>query len=306
MENIDDIRIEFTGDTMMVMNLCLAFLMFGVALDMTLDDFKRVINYPKAVLVGLTSQLLILPFITVVLLWLWNPFASLSLGLILIAACPGGNISNFAVHLSKGNAALSVTLTSIVTIGAILTTPLAFSLWSKAIPETQPILEEISVDPWSMIQIITQLILVPLSVGMLINQQWPNITRRIRKPVRWLSLVIFSAFIAFALWTNRENIMNYLHLVLLLVVVHNILAFVSGYWFSRSAGLSHYDAKAVSMETGIQNAGLGLVLIFNFFQEIGGMMIVAAFWGVWDLLASFTLALYWNKRSSAVPVAATG
>ena len=296
--NIDDIRIEFSGDTMMVMNLCLAFLMFGVALDMTTDDFKRIILYPRSVIIGLCSQLVLLPLVTVILLWIWNPYASIALGLILVAACPGGNISNFAVHLSKGNAALSVTLTSIVTLGAIVLTPMTFSVWSKAIPETQPILARISVDALSMVKIITQLILVPLIVGMFFNYRWPKFTARIRKPVRWLSLAIFATFIAFALFTNRANITRYLHLVFALVVVHNLLAFITGYYFARSMKLSFNDAKAISMETGIQNAGLGLIIIFNFFDEVGGMMIVAAFWGVWDLLSSFTLALIWNRMAS--------
>ena len=297
MENIDDIRIAFSTDTMLIMNVCLAFMMFGVALDMTPADFKRIVKFPKAAVVGLTSQLVVLPIVTVLLLWLWDPFASVALGLLLVAACPGGNISNFAVHLAKGNAALSITLTSIVTIGAILFTPFTFTIWSKAVPETQPILEEISVDPASMVRIITQLILVPLVAGMLLNHYVPKLTARIRTPVRWLSLAMFSAFIAFAIISNWDNIMNYLHLVFLLVVVHNLLAFMAGYWYARSWKLKHFDAKAISMETGIQNAGLGLIIIFNFFQEVGGMMIVAAFWGVWDLLSSFLLALYWNRKS---------
>src|SRR5690606_40104351 len=105
---IDQIQINFDGDKMLLMNICLAFVMFGIALDMSLKDFRRVFEFPRAVAVGLSSQLILLPLLTFVLVMVWQPHISIALGLILIAACPGGNISNFAVHLARRNTALSV------------------------------------------------------------------------------------------------------------------------------------------------------------------------------------------------------
>jgi BASS family bile acid:Na+ symporter len=273
--------------------------MFGVALDMKVADFKRIIEYPRSVAVGLTSQLLVLPILTVLLIKVWGPAPSMALGLILIAACPGGNISNYAVHLGKGNTALSVTMTSIITLSAFVLTPLSFALWSKLIPETQPILQTISVSPLDMVRIILQLIVVPLAAGMWLNRRYSSFTDKIKKPIRRISLLLFASFIFFAVFGNRANIAKYLHLVFLLVVVHNIIALVAGYTFARLNRRSLADSKAICMETGIQNAGLGLIIILNFFGDYGGMMLVAAFWGVWDLASAFGLALFWRYRSSA-------
>nr|MDX1407681.1 bile acid:sodium symporter family protein [Saprospiraceae bacterium] len=303
MENIDAIRIHLSQDNLSILNLCLAFIMFGVALDMRLSDFRRIAEYPRTVAIGLTSQLILLPLFTIALITIWGPYPSIALGLIMIAACPGGNISNFAVHLARGNAALSVTLTSVVTLSAMIITPLSFALWSRLVPSTQPLLREISVDAWSMIRIIIQLILIPLAIGMWTNYKFPKFTSQIRRPVRSLSIVLFVAFIVFALLANLDNIARHLHLVFLLVVIHNLGAMAIGYYFAKSTGLRKADCKAISMETGIQNAGLGLILIFNFFGNLGGMMLVAAFWGVWDLVSSFALALFWNRRDAAEQLA---
>ena len=154
----------------------------------------------------------------------------------------------------------------------------------------------ISVNPVDMFRIILQLILIPLALGMIVNARFPRFTNAVKKWVRMLSILIFAAFILFALIANYDNILEYLHLVFLLVVVHNVMAMAAGYYYARLFGLSKADAKAICMETGIQNSGLGLVLIFNFFSTLGGMMLVAAFWGVWDLISSFLLSLYWNRR----------
>lgn len=298
MNDIDAIRIDFSDDTAFIMNICIAFLMFGIALDMKISDFKRVVEYPKSVAVGLTSQLLVLPLLTIGLIKVWGPLPSLSLGLILIACCPGGNISNFAVHLARGNTALSVTMTSIVTLSAMVITPFSFALWASLVPATDPILATISIDPMAMVLIILQLIVVPLVIGMAINYRFPKITERIRKPIRQISLMIFASFIVFALIGNREYIVDYLHIVFALVVVHNIIALLAGFYFAKLNKRSFKDSKAICMETGIQNAGLGIVLILNFFGEYGGMMLVAAFWGVWDLISAFALATFWNRRSA--------
>jgi len=305
MNNIDAIvRIEFSPETAMIMNICIGFLMFGIALDMKISDFKRVVEYPKSVLVGLGSQLIILPLLTIVLIKLWGPIPSVALGLVMIASCPGGNVSNFAVHLGKGNTALSVTLTSIVTISAIVITPLSFSIWSKFLPETQSILANIEVDQWSMFRIIGLVLLMPLMAGMWFHYRYEKITNRIKRPIRSISLTMFSVFIFSAVFVNRVNIVKYLELVFVLVVLHNVLALSAGYFFARINRRTIRDSRAISMETGVQNAGLGLILILNFFGEYGGMMLVAAFWGVWNLVSALALGLFWNFKSRSVPVTA--
>jgi len=296
MENIDAVRINFNPDQLLVLNLCLAFLMFGVALNIKLVDFRDIFRSPKAPIVGLVSQWILLPILTLALAMLFHPAPSIALGMILIGVCPGGNVSNFMVHLAKANAALSVMLTSISTLAAVVVTPLAFTFWSDFIPGTEHLKEVIYVDPQKMVITIIQLVFVPLVIGMAVNHYFPNLTKKIERPVRILSIVIFFSFVLFAAIGNWDNIANYLHIVFWIVLVHNTLGLTLGYSVARLSKLPQNDRRAISIETGIQNSGLGLILIFNFFDGIGGMAMIAAWWGIWHLISGFFLAMWWNRH----------
>ena len=296
MADIDSIQINFNQDQLLFLNLCLAFLMFGVALDIHLRDFREVFRRPKAPLIGLFSEYLLLPLLTLALIGLFRPSASLALGMVLIAVCPGGSVSNFMVHFAKGNAALSVMLTSITTLAAIIVTPLAFTFWSDFVPKTESLQAVIYVEPSRMVRTIVGLVLVPVSLGMFFNHRFPALTRRLERPVRYLSITIFLGFVVFAVLGNLENIRNYLYLVFVLVLLHNGLSLLTGYGFARLTGLPENDARAVSIETGIQNSGLGLILVFNFFDGLGGMALILAWWGVWHLISGFALASWWRRR----------
>ncbi|MCB0547180.1 MAG: bile acid:sodium symporter family protein [Phaeodactylibacter sp.] len=296
-QTIDSIQINFNPEQLFILNLCLAFIMFGVALDLRFENFRALIRSPRAPLVGLSSQLILLPILTLGLVFLFRPAPSIALGMILIAACPGGNVSNFAVHLANANAALSVLMTSVSTLAAIMVTPLYFTYLAPFVPGAESLRENIYVDPADMAGTIVQLILVPLFIGMFLHYRFPEVTGKLKRPVRVLSMAIFLGFVVFAVYGNFENIVNYLHIVFLIVLVHNSLALLTGYLWAKGNGLSRQDARAISIETGIQNSGLGLILIFNFFHGLGGMAMIAAWWGVWHLLSAFGLAMVWRERS---------
>jgi BASS family bile acid:Na+ symporter len=188
-------------------------------------------------------------------------------------------------------------LTSITTLGSLIVTPLAFIFLSQFLPEMDSLRQSITVEPSNIIKAIIQLVLIPVSIGMYINYKHPRLTEKIEKPIRWLSMAIFIGFVVFAVVGNWDNIKNYIHLVFLLVFLHNGLAFLVGYGFSRLNRLPEKDARAISIETGIQNTGLGLVLVFNFFDGIGGMALVMACWGVWHLISGFALAMWWSRNA---------
>lgn len=295
MDAIDAVRINFNPGQLTLLNVCLAFLMFGVALDIKIKDFKYILQHPKMAIIGLISQLLLLPILTILLARFFNPPASIALGMVLIAACPGGNVSNFAVHLAKANAALSVMLTSISTIAAVIITPIAFQFWSTFIPGTETLRDTVYVDPFDMIKTIIQLIFIPLILGMLINHRFELIANKIKKPVRIISIAIFFGFVVFAMIGNYENIINHVGKVFWIVLVHNSLAFMLGFYWAKLFKLPKMDARSISIETGIQNSGLGLILIFNFFDGIGGMAMITAWWGIWHLISGFCLAMYWSR-----------
>ncbi|MEZ4948287.1 MAG: bile acid:sodium symporter family protein [Saprospiraceae bacterium] len=296
MADIDQIRINFNEETLGLLNFCLAFLTFAVSLDISIKDFKNVFGHPKKVIVGLISQWILMPIFTITLILIFKPAPSIALGMVLVSACPGGNVSNYATHIAKGNTALSVTLTSFVTLFAILITPVSFSVVSAILPETQALLTKISLDPGSVVWTIMQLIVIPLIIGLSLNHFKPDWAAKIRKTVKIVSMVIFLGIIVAAVLANIDNIIKYIYLVFILVLLHNGLAYALGYYFAKANKLPEADARTVAIETGIQNAGLGLVLIFNFFPDLGGMMLVAAFWGVWDLLTVFLLAKWWERK----------
>ena len=296
MENIDAIRINFSSDQLTLLNLCLSFLMFGVALDIKMIDFKRLFIHPKLPIIGLIAQLVFLPLLTLGLTFLLNVPPSMALGMILIAACPGGNVSNFAVHLAKANAALSVLMTSTSTLMAIFMTPLLFSLLAQFVPDTANIGTNIYVDPTEMVTTILKLVVLPLIIGMALNYFYPKITDKIKFPVKVLSIIIFLGIVVVGIAGNIDNILNYLDEVFFIVLIHNTLAFILGYGWAAVNGLEVKDKRAIAIETGIQNSGLALILVFNFFEGLGGMALVAAWWGIWHLISGFSLAMWWSRR----------
>ncbi len=294
---IDNIQINFNPEQLILLNICLAFIMFGVALDLKLHNFKLLFQQPRATFVGLTSQLILLPLLTIGLIFIIKPPTSIALGMLLVSVCPGGNVSNFAVHVAGGNVALSIVLTSISTLLATFSTPLLFLFLTPIIPGGQAFQQTLYVSPLDMIWTVVQLILLPLIIGMIVNHYLPTFTERIRKPVRVLSLIIFVGFVVAAVLGNLKNIQQYLHLVFWIVLIHNALALLTGYGFAQMNKLSRADARAISLETGIQNSGLGLILIFNFFNGLGGMAMIAAWWGIWHLISAAALAMLWSKRA---------
>ena len=300
---IDEVKINFTPESLTALNFILGGIMFGIALELTPQDFKRILLSPKAVLIGLSSQLLLLPLLTFVLViglhqtgWI---VPSLGLGMILVAACPGGNTSNFISMLAKGNVALSVSLTAVVTLLAVLVTPLNFTFWANQYPVTAQLLESIQIDFVEMFKTVMFLLGLPLIAGMLFNYYFPKITAKIIRPIKVLSLVIFMGFVFVALYVNRDVFLGYIHILAPIVLIHNAVGLIGGYVYARLLGLSRPDRRSVSIETGMQNTGLALVLAFAFFQDspaLGGMAAISAWYGIWHLVSGLFLAQIWSKR----------
>lgn len=297
MEDIDKIVINFSEENLFLLNICLGFLMFAVSLDIQLTDFKNIYLKPKKVLVGLVSQLVLMPLLTLALIFGMNLPASLSLGMVLVAACPGGNVSNYAVHLAKANTALSILMTSISTLAAIIITPLYFSFFSNYVPNSEYLSQSIHVEPIAMVITILKLIVLPLCIGMLLTRYYPIFINKIKKGVRIFSLVIFGGIVFVGILSNVDNIISYVGDIFFIVLIHNSLALMLGYYFAKSWRLGIKDVRAISIETGIQNTGLALILIFNFFEGLGGMALVAAWWGIWHLVSGFVVAMWWSKKS---------
>lgn len=295
-KKLDQINIDFNSDSTLLLNICLAIIMFGIALEIRRKDFVQLKRHPRSAFIGAAGQFILLPAFTFLFIVLFQAQASIALGLILVSACPGGNISNFLSHYSRSNSALSVSLTGIATLLSLVMTPLNFEFYAWLYPPTRELLQGIFIDPWSVIKTITIIMGIPLISGLLVQQRFPHFADRLGPVLRKLSIVIFIAFVGVALANNFTLFQNYIHEVLLIVLLHNGMALALGYYWGKVTRLSRRDSRTLSIEIGIQNAGLGLVLVFTFFSGLGGMALVTAWWGIWDIAAGLALAAYWNRH----------
>lgn len=297
MEGLDEITIHFNRNTALILNLSLGVIMFSVALGLTIDDFKRVCLQPKGVFLGLFSQFVVLPLFTFLLVLLVKPYPSIALGMFMVAACPGGNVSNFMSDLAGGNVALSVSLSAVATVLSIVMTPFSFTFWSGMYAPTSGMMESIDVSTWEMIQTVFIIMAVPLILGMWCRSKYLELTKRVERPIKTLALVIFGGIVLSALYINFEAFWSNMTYVFAIVVAHNTIALSSGFLLGKAAKLPWPDVKSLSIETGIQNSGLGLLLIFTFFGGLGGMALVAAWWGVWHIISGLSISYFWQGKA---------
>lgn len=293
---LDNVQINFDAEALGVMNFVLALVMFGIALEISTEDFKQLLNRPKPVLIGVLSQFILLPGITFILVYVLKPIPSVALGMFMVAACPGGNISNFITHLGRGNAALSVCLTAIATLLAIIMTPFNLEFWGSLYPPTSELLNSVAIHPMEMVKLVALLLGLPLIAGMLVNHWKPSMARKMSKFFKIFSLVFFIILIFLALLKNISIFLDYVVYIFWIVLVHNLIAFLGGFGLAKIFSLNSKDVRSITIETGIQNSGLGLLLIFTFFEGLGGMALLAAFWGVWHIVSGLVLASFWSFK----------
>lgn len=294
------LTVQFDPASLILLNGILALMMFGVSLNLKPADFRRVLTIPRAPVAGLFAQFLLLPLATCLFTWALKVDPQLALGMILVASCPGGSFSNIMTWLGKGSVAVSVSMTAVSSLVATVMTPLNFALYGWLNPHTRAYLTEITLEPGNILLLVLLVLAVPLVLGMLTGGRFPRLAIRSEKPLRYLSLLIFLGFVAIAFMNNVDLFLEKFHTFFWLVVGHNLLALALGYGMARAMKLAVPDQRAVTMEVGIQNSGLGLVILFTFFPEAGGMMLITAFWGVWHLVSGLTLSQIWARRP--VPV----
>ena len=296
MADIDLIRLNFNPGTLFLLNCVLGFVMFGVSLELKASDFTAALRTPLALVIGLAAHHLVFPALTFGLVLLIQPRPSIALGMILVSACPAGNISNFLTHFAKGNTALSVSISTLSTLAAIVMTPLNIAFWGALYGPAQPILRQVAVNPLEMFVHVLLLLGLPLAAGLAVSRRWPGFTERARTPMKYFSLGFFLLFVLAALGANWQYFKLYVGMVVGVVFVHNASALITGYAMAWATRLPERDRRAVAIECGIQNSGLGLILIFNFFDGLGGMAVVAAWWGIWHIIAGLSVASTWSRR----------
>ncbi|MBU4563296.1 MAG: bile acid:sodium symporter family protein [Desulfarculus sp.] len=293
---VDAVRLNFNPSGLLALNAVIGLMMFGIALDLKPSDFSRIIKSPKAPAIGLGAQFILLPAFTFLLTLVLPISPSIALGMILVASCPGGNLSNMMTYLAGGNAAVSVSMTAVSTAAAVVMTPLNLAVWGSLNPATAPILRAVSLSPLDVFFTIVMILGVPMVLGMVVGRWFPRLVDRVRKPFKIFAVCVFLAVVGGALAANWQNFIKYVGLVALVVAVHNAMALSLGYSSARLAKLPPKDVRAVAIEVGIQNSALGLILVFDFFGGLGGMAIITAWWGVWHIISGLTVASFWSRR----------
>ena len=307
--NLDALNVTMNGGSTLL-NVVLAFVMFGVALGIKPATFVDIIKNPKSILTGILCQLVLLPALTLVFIMICGNWISpmIALGMILVASCPGGNISNFITSLSRGNSELSVSLTAFNTAACIFTTPLNFAFWGKlylnfAGNRSISTLPDLEIPLGDIFQSIFIIMGIPLILGILCGQYLPKVTKFLKKPLQHLSIIVFIAMVIIIFKGNFDVFMQAIQYIFLIVLIHNLLALGIGFSTSTLLKLPYKDRRTITIETGIQNSGLGLVLLFNtaIFDPVmwannGGMVVITAWWGVWHIISGLTLAYAWRIR----------
>lgn len=299
--NLDPVKINFSKGGMDIINIVLALVMYGVALGIKPSMFKRVFMKPKSAILGLVCQLILLPALTFLLVIVFNDSITpmVAMGMMLVASCPGGNISNFMTQLSRGNSELSVTLTAISTTLSPIMTPFNFAFWGGLYVKylnkrAEGALQVLHIDFMDVFTTVFILLGIPLVLGLLTTRFLPKVAKALKKPMQYFSILFFLAMVILSFSNNLQLFLKYIWYVFFIVLIHNALALLTGFSVASLFKLPRADRRTLTIETGIQNSGLGLVLLFNpkiFPPDLmnGGMLFITAWWGIWHILSGLTV-----------------
>ena len=309
---IDSIDVTMNAGGMNTINIVLAFVMYGVALGIKPKTFVDLFKKPKPVILGACCQLVLLPLFTFLLSLCLDSVGMISwtmaLGMILVASCPGGNISNFMSSIGRGNIELSVCLTAISTALAVLMTPFNFWFYGNMFLKFASVHGEVpylSIPLWDVFKTIFILLGIPLTLGILTSHFLPKVSAKLKKPFQWVSIVFFLVMVVLSFVGNMDAFLKCIKYIFVIVLIHNLLALLIGYGMGTAFKVPRRDRRTLTIETGIQNSGLGLVLllgtsIFAGLPPHGGMLVITAWWGVWHIISGLSVAALFNRSKKPV------
>lgn len=301
LQQLDTLDINFNRTGNWLLLLFMAVVMYGVALGLKPQFFRGVFNRPRSLFIGLVCQWLVLPFVTFLMCVLLRGFIPplVAMGLILVASCPGGAVSNFMTSYAKGNAELSVLMSTVTTLGAPIFTPINYAIWGGLYVKYMDsrageVLRTLQVPPLQIAMTVILIIGVPVLLGLITVKFAPNASAKLKELMRYLSIAVFIVVAAIMISQNIILFEEYIGYIFIIVLIHNLLGFGVGYTASTIGKTPVKDRRAVTLEIGTQNSGLGLLLLFNtgiFPPEVakGGMVFVTAWWGVWHIVSGLIL-----------------
>lgn len=296
--DVDSIRIAFDESSLTTLKIVIGAILFGIALDTSLEDFKLAARRPGTIAIGVVAQFALLPALTFLLTLALDVRGSVALGMILVACCPPGNVSNILTHRAGGDVALSVSMTAVGNVLAIFLMPLNVAFWGSLHPTGNDVLTDIELSAIDMLVEIGLVIGLPFVAGITIAHLRPRLAARSAKVVGPVAFLALGAVIVVGVSNNWSIFLDHIGVVFLAVLLHDALALLLGYAIARGTRLPATSTKAMTFEVGIRNAGLGLLLVFTYFGGLGGMALVAAWWGIWDIIAGLAVAQTWKQRSN--------
>ncbi|WP_017729070.1 bile acid:sodium symporter family protein [Halalkalibacterium ligniniphilum] len=265
--------------------ILLGIIMFGMGLTLRLQDFVLVAKKPIPVIVGVAAQYVVMPLGAFGLAILFDLPPELAAGLVLVGACPGGTASNVMVYLAKGNLPLSVAMTSISTLLAPIMTPLILLILAG---------QWLPVDPATMFMSIVQVIIIPIALGIFIRKLLPKTVEKTTEALPLVSIVAIIAIVAAVVGVNQENLASSGLILFAAVMLHNLLGLLMGYLIAKAVGLDESKRRAISIEVGMQNSGLGASLAMAHFSPIAALP--SAIFSVWHNISGPFLASFWSRR----------
>ena len=240
-----------------ILGIALMIVMCGMGLSLTIGDFKRVVKYPRAIVLGLTNQLLLLPIIGYLLVWGFSVPPEIAIGVMILAACPGGPTSNLIAHLARGDTALSVSLTAISSVVTVFTIPIIINLAMVFFVNQT---ERIHLDVWDTIVKIFSIVIIPVILGMLVNRFWPKFAAKMEKPVKVISGLLLLMIIIGIIFKEKDTLPGYFAQAGVITFLLNAITMAVGFYGARIFGLHMPQAISISVESGIQNGTLAIAV----------------------------------------------
>ncbi|MFA5944176.1 MAG: bile acid:sodium symporter family protein [Candidatus Thermoplasmatota archaeon] len=275
--------------------LALAVIMFGMGMTLTPDDFRRVIRAPKAVAVGLAGHVLLVPLlamgVVVAFHYLFHPPEAILLGLLLLASCPAGTTSNVVTYLARADAALSVSVTTVNSLAAVVTTPLLFLAMTRLLLGDA---DSIEVSVIQMVGLVLAIVVLPIVIGLLLRRARPRIAIAAERPFRIASSLLLVLVIAVAVYENRVGFWSLAGSAVPISLALNVLALAGGLWLGKLVGLKDFQARAVSIEAGFQNGTLGIALAVSQLDNAVAAL-VPGFYSLTMFVTGAAVAWWWAR-----------
>ena len=291
---IDQAQFNFNPPISMAIALMVGFLVFAVSLDLAWNNLRTVLRRPRAPLVGLFAQLLLLPAVAFIIGLVMCDTPSIALGLILVACCPAGALSNYLSGVAGGSIATSVAMTAISTSLSVVVTPISFLFWAGLNPLTNAVLTSITIDPVRIAVVFLVMLIIPVTAGMSLRAIRPGIADAIRIGVRRLAGAVFAVVVTVLLLGNIGVVAGFASTTLLPVLVAFSAAVALGWSLARVSGLEASDRRAVTIEVAFQNVALAVGLAVSFFPSMAGVAITSILWGVVHLTIGSGIAALWS------------